>query len=127
MQGFIELLLASSSLLTSSGPPLTSHQIFPNTTYPGYDDPATDAGAKSYQSSPPFYPTPWMSGQGDWADAYTQAKDFVSQLTLLEKVNLTTGVGWGTFFSFHFFLLKIFWTLYIFPRAHCISPVFPTG
>ena len=31
---------------------------------------------------------------GDWADAITKAKAFVSQLTLLEKVNLTTGTGW---------------------------------
>jgi hypothetical protein len=45
-------------------------------------------------TSPPFYPSPWMTGQGEWADAYAKAKDFVSQLTLLEKVNLTTGVGW---------------------------------
>jgi beta-glucosidase len=29
-----------------------------------------------------------------WQAAYEQAKAFVSQLTLLEKVNLTTGVGW---------------------------------
>ena len=35
-----------------------------------------------------------MTGQGDWAGAYAQARDFVSQMTLLEKVNLTTGVGW---------------------------------
>jgi len=28
-----------------------------------------------------------------WQEAYAKAKDFVSQLTLLEKVNLTTGVG----------------------------------
>lgn len=35
-----------------------------------------------------------MSGQGEWGDAYEKARDFVSQLTLLEKVNLTTGVGW---------------------------------
>jgi beta-glucosidase len=28
-----------------------------------------------------------------WEEAYVKAKDFVSQLTLLEKVNLTTGVG----------------------------------
>jgi beta-glucosidase len=28
-----------------------------------------------------------------WEKAYQQAKDFVSKLTLLEKVNLTTGVG----------------------------------
>lgn len=35
-------------------------------------------------------------GLGDWADAYTKARSFVSQLTLEEKVNLTTGTGWET-------------------------------
>lgn len=29
-----------------------------------------------------------------WEDAYAKAKAFVAQLTLAEKVNLTTGVGW---------------------------------
>lgn len=29
-----------------------------------------------------------------WSEAYSQAADFVSQLTLLEKVNLTTGTGY---------------------------------
>jgi len=44
--------------------------------------------------SPPSYPSPWMDPQADgWADAYAKAKAFVSQLTLTEKVNLTTGVG----------------------------------
>lgn len=42
--------------------------------------------------SPPFYPSPWITGTGEWSDAYAKAKDFVSQLTLLEKVNLTTGM-----------------------------------
>lgn len=44
--------------------------------------------------SEPHYPSPWTSptAQG-WEDAYAKAKDFVSQLTLAEKVNLTTGVG----------------------------------
>jgi beta-glucosidase len=28
-----------------------------------------------------------------WQDAYARAREFVSQMTLLEKVNLTTGVG----------------------------------
>ncbi|EHY54565.1 hypothetical protein HRR83_004314 [Exophiala dermatitidis] len=45
-------------------------------------------------TSPPSYPSPWGSGSGDWAAAYEKARAFVSQLTLLEKVNLTTGVGW---------------------------------
>ena len=44
-------------------------------------------------TSPPSYPSPWGSGAGDWAAAYQKARAFVSQLTLLEKVNLTTGVG----------------------------------
>ena len=51
------------------------------------------------QTSPPKYPTPWMSGTGEWAEAYKKAKTFVSQLTLLEKVNLTTGVGYGFFLT----------------------------
>lgn len=45
--------------------------------------------------SPPFYPSPWMDPEADgWEDAYAQAKEIVSQMTILEKVNLTTGVGW---------------------------------
>jgi hypothetical protein len=35
-----------------------------------------------------------MNGQGEWAEAYQKAVAFVSQLTLAEKVNLTTGVGY---------------------------------
>lgn len=30
-----------------------------------------------------------------WEESYAKAKDFVSQLTLLEKVNITTGVGYA--------------------------------
>jgi hypothetical protein len=40
-----------------------------------------------------YYPSPWMDPNSEWADAYAKAADFVSQLTLLEKVNLTTGLG----------------------------------
>jgi beta-glucosidase len=43
--------------------------------------------------SEPSYPSPWGSGAGDWGAAYVKARAFVTQLTLLEKVNLTTGVG----------------------------------
>jgi beta-glucosidase len=28
-----------------------------------------------------------------WEEAYAKAREFVSQLTLLEKVNITTGTG----------------------------------
>ena len=50
------------------------------------------AGAQSDQTSPPKYPSPWGSGEGDWAEAYKKAIEVVKQLTLEEKVNLTTGV-----------------------------------
>lgn len=56
-------------------------------------------GQDSYQQplavSDPFYPSPWMNPHAHgWEEAYAKAKQFVSQLTLMEKVNLTTGVGW---------------------------------
>lgn len=70
------------------GPP------FPNSTYPNATDPYDEAGAMTNQTSPPWYPSPWGEGLGDWAEAYSKARAFVSQLTLVEKVNLTTGVGW---------------------------------
>lgn len=54
----------------------------------------THSNKRDLAYSPPVYPSPWSDPNADgWADAYAKAKDFVSQLTLLEKVNLTTGVG----------------------------------
>jgi len=51
-------------------------------------------GEAYLEFSEPFYPSPWMNPQADgWEEAYVKAKQFVSQLDLLEKVNLTTGVG----------------------------------
>jgi beta-glucosidase len=45
--------------------------------------------------SPPEFPSPWMDPKASgWEDAYAKAREFVSQLTLLEKVNITTGTGW---------------------------------
>ncbi|KAK2732885.1 hypothetical protein FQN57_002451 [Myotisia sp. PD_48] len=52
------------------------------------------AQAEGWAYSPPFYPSPWTSGSGEWKEAYSKAVKFVAQLTLAEKVNLTTGVGW---------------------------------
>jgi beta-glucosidase len=44
--------------------------------------------------SEPFYPSPWMNPHAEgWEAAYQKAHGFVSQLTILEKINLTTGVG----------------------------------
>ena len=39
---------------------------------------------------PSGYPSPWGTGGVGWDDAYAKAKEFVSQLTLTEKVNLTS-------------------------------------
>jgi beta-glucosidase len=55
---------------------------------------ALASGQNGDNYSPPSYPSPWARGGNDWADAYEKAQQFVSQLTLLEKINLTTGVGW---------------------------------
>ncbi|KAF2971640.1 hypothetical protein GQX73_g2038 [Xylaria multiplex] len=46
-----------------------------------------------YGQSPPVYPSPQGTGIGEWADAYSQARDIVSQLSREEKVNLTGGVS----------------------------------
>ncbi|CZR54396.1 probable beta-glucosidase 1 precursor [Phialocephala subalpina] len=70
------------ALATTSG--VYSRQVLPRQS----------SNSTTQASSAPFYPSPWSSGSGDWSDAYSKARDFVSQLTLLEKVNLTTGVGW---------------------------------
>ncbi|EME46677.1 glycoside hydrolase family 3 protein [Dothistroma septosporum NZE10] len=68
----------------------------PDTVYPGFQDknPNVVAGSVEFQKSPPKYPSPWGAGSGDWSGAYDKAREFVSQLTLVEKVNLTTGTGW---------------------------------
>ncbi|CAK7208931.1 beta-glucosidase [Sporothrix curviconia] len=42
-----------------------------------------------------LFPSPWGQGGDDgWDAAYRKARAFVSNLTLVEKVNLTTGTGW---------------------------------
>ncbi|KAF2114535.1 beta-glucosidase [Lophiotrema nucula] len=70
-----------------------AQSTYPNTTTPGGN--GTTPIESQYATSPPFYPSPWGDGTGaGWAEAYSKAQAFVKQLTLLEKVNLTTGVGW---------------------------------
>jgi beta-glucosidase len=85
------LLAALPVALAQVDPPGTP---FPDSTYPEAVDPYAVPGAQSYQTSPPHYPSPWGEGLDDWADAYAKARTFVAGLTLTEKVNLTTGVGW---------------------------------
>lgn len=44
-------------------------------------------------TSPIVVPSPPTTGAADWATAVAKAKKLVSGLTLLEKVNITTGIG----------------------------------
>ncbi|KKA26832.1 hypothetical protein TD95_000775 [Thielaviopsis punctulata] len=56
---------------------------------------STDNEGLNHAKSDAFYPSPWMDPEAmGWEEAYQKAKAFVSQMTLLEKVNLTTGTGW---------------------------------
>ena len=45
--------------------------------------------------SPPWYPSPRGGTARQWADSYEKAARMVSRMTLPEKVNVTTGTGWG--------------------------------
>ena len=78
--------IAVSAQLDNSSAP------YPAATYPDAISPNPAAQANA-DFSPPYYPSPWGTGAGGWEDAYNKARAFVAQLTLLEKVNLTTGVG----------------------------------
>lgn len=49
------------------------------------------AEAKGY--SPPYYPTPPGGWVAEWEEAYEKAAILVRNMTLAEKVNLTTGTG----------------------------------
>lgn len=50
----------------------------------------------SLHSSPRIYPSPQggrSTADSDWEEAYAKARAFVSDLSLIEKVNLTSGIG----------------------------------
>lgn len=44
--------------------------------------------------SPPWYPTPLGGTSERWRESYRRAAELVGNMTLLEKVNITTGTGW---------------------------------
>ena len=45
--------------------------------------------------SEPWYPSPKGGTVKLWERSYTKAADLVRQMTLVEKVNITTGIGWS--------------------------------
>ncbi|KAJ5772288.1 CAZyme family GH3 [Penicillium odoratum] len=44
--------------------------------------------------SVPWYPTPLGGTNAAWQESYSKAHELVKEMTLLEKVNVTTGTGW---------------------------------
>jgi beta-glucosidase-like glycosyl hydrolase len=45
--------------------------------------------------SPPWYPTPRGGTTSSWRDSYKKAAKLVDRMSLVEKVNITTGTGWA--------------------------------
>jgi hypothetical protein len=52
-----------------------------------------DQKRDSISFSPPYYPTPKGGWVAEWRTSYAKAQALVAQMTLSEKVNLTTGTG----------------------------------
>ncbi|TDZ22933.1 Beta-glucosidase cel3A [Colletotrichum orbiculare MAFF 240422] len=52
---------------------------------------ALSSGAAALAQSPEVLPSPSGKGDGLWKDAYANARKFVEQLTLEEKINVTRG------------------------------------
>lgn len=48
----------------------------------------------AYGQSPSWYPAPKGGTAASWAESYGRASTMVSNMTLPEKVNVTTGTGW---------------------------------
>ena len=45
--------------------------------------------------SPPWYPAPPGGSLSSWQDSYRKAAKLVDRMSLVEKVNITTGTGWA--------------------------------
>ena len=45
--------------------------------------------------SPPWYPTPLGGTVSSWKQSYDKASKMVERMSLVEKVNITTGIGWA--------------------------------
>ncbi|KAK0876179.1 hypothetical protein LTR87_009939 [Friedmanniomyces endolithicus] len=53
------------------------------------------AGASHDGESEPWYPSPRGGTVQLWSRSYRRAAELVGQMTLVEKVNITTGTGWS--------------------------------
>jgi len=53
------------------------------------------ASVPKYGQSEPWYPTPQGGTVDPWRESYKRAAELVGRMTLVEKVNVTTGTGWS--------------------------------
>lgn len=85
---------ASPSSSSTAAPSYTP--IVSNHTNPDYNPANGDAGPGVNNSYSPPFPREATRGAGNWEYAINRAKEWITQynLTLEEKVGLTTGVGW---------------------------------
>ncbi|KAF8442788.1 family 4 carbohydrate esterase [Kalaharituber pfeilii] len=83
---YLKLLAALLSLNVSVG--LTQQD-------PSQPAPPPIGDAPAIAWSEPWYPSPKGGTVNSWAEAYQKAYELVSQMTLVEKVNITTGLGWA--------------------------------
>jgi beta-glucosidase len=65
--------------------------VFFDTTQAGPVETRSDVPAGYYV--PPYYPAPYGGWIESWADSYDKAKALVDEMTLAEKVNITSGTG----------------------------------
>ena len=86
----LHILLASITVITVAWARILRFSLFAASSLTVY----FQSHPVDLPTSHPYYPSPWMNATGEWSDAYAKADAFVRQLTLLEKVNLTTGVGY---------------------------------
>lgn len=65
--------------------------VFFDTAQAGPVEKRSDVPAGYYV--PPYYPAPFGGWIESWADSYDKAKALVDEMTLAEKVNITSGTG----------------------------------
>ncbi|WAQ80717.1 hypothetical protein PtA15_1A55 [Puccinia triticina] len=80
---------------TNPAPPLAPSQVINGTTGTSNFDFQVTPAPPGFESwiSPVVLPSPAQQGPSAWTSSIQRAKQFVAQLTIEEKVNLTTGAG----------------------------------
>ncbi|AOW04256.1 uncharacterized protein YALI1_D22997g [Yarrowia lipolytica] len=102
---FVVGALAVSNSTDSTLTPTPSHQLNSHQTQLSPNSTLTNSTLTNFTNSthvpftsPDFYPTPeigTLDADKRWRAALNESLEILSQLTLVEKVNITTGLGWG--------------------------------